>query len=206
MSRRDHWEAVYASKAPNTVSWYRAHLDRSIAWIDHLHLPSDARIVDIGGGASTLVDDLVARGFTAVTVLDLAASALEHARARLGDSAARITWIVGDATEPHLERASVDLWHDRAVLHFLTEPAARASYVAQLHRCLRPGGHVILGTFDVDGPERCSGLPVTRYAPAKLAALLGPEFELVQAAQEVHHTPAGGAQAFAYALCRRGRG
>jgi SAM-dependent methyltransferase len=205
MSRQEHWEAVYAAKEPSQVSWFRPHLDRSVAWIEGLGLDSGAHIVDVGAGASTLVDDLLARGFVRISALDLSAQALARSQARLGEEAAdRVRWIVGDATEALLEADSVDLWHDRAVFHFLTEEAQRAAYVAQLARALRVGGVVILATFAPDGPERCSGLPVARHSVASLREALGPAFVLLDEAREVHETPWGSPQVFTYAMFRRG--
>jgi SAM-dependent methyltransferase len=203
MGTREHWDEVYRSKSPDSVSWYRPRLERSLAWIDRCGLDPSAHVVDVGGGASTLVDDLLARGFERVSVADIAAQALEHSRARLGDAAARVRWIVGDATTPLFDEASVDLWHDRAVFHFLTDAPRRAAYVEAVHRCVRPGGFVIIATFGPKGPERCSGLPVVRYASSEIAEALGREFELVDHADEEHVTPWGAPQAFAYALCRR---
>jgi SAM-dependent methyltransferase len=198
-----HWEDVYGRKQPHEVSWYRPHLDRSLASIDACQLSTSARLVDVGGGASTLVDDLLERGFTDVTVLDLSQAALARSRARLGERAASVRWVEGDATAAHFEPASVDLWHDRAVLHFLTDASARDAYLAHLRRAVRPGGFVVLATFAPEGPEKCSGLPVVRYAPEALAALLGPEFELLDSASDEHHTPWGSTQAFSYVRCRR---
>lgn len=202
MNDQEHWDAIYAGKDPATASWHRAHLERSLAWIDGLGLAPDARVVDAGGGASTLVEDLLARGFRRVTVVDLSARALEHAKARLGDRAARVRWIAGDVTAPLLDDDSVDLWHDRAVLHFFTDEDRRTAYVERLSRCLRPGGHAILATFGPGGPPRCSGLPVVRYTADALAAVLGPRFELRDRADELHVTPAGASQPFTYALFR----
>jgi SAM-dependent methyltransferase len=202
MSIREHWDEVYRSKAPDAVSWYRPRLDQSLAWIDACRLAKDADIVDVGGGASTLVDDLLARGFEHVTVADLSGAALEHARARLGEDAARVRWIVGDATTQLFADDGVDLWHDRAVFHFLTDTSRRDAYLDALRRSVRRGGFVILATFGPNGPERCSGLPVVRYASGELAAALGSDFELIAQADEVRATPWGSAQSFAYALCR----
>ncbi len=203
MSDERHWDAVYADRAPTELSWYRPRLERSLEWIDACGLEPPAQIVDIGGGASTLVDDLLARGFEGVTVVDLSARALERAQARLGPAAARVRWIVGDLTTPLLAAASVDLWHDRAVFHFLTDERQRRAYVEQLRRALRPRGCVILASFGPSGPQRCSGLPVRRHSSAQLHEALGPGFTLLRSADEVHQTPAGAAQAFAYALCQR---
>ena len=201
--REAHWQQVYTQKSTEQVSWYRPHLDRSLALIAAAGLHPAARIVDVGAGASTLVDDLLDRGFTDIAVVDVASAALEAAQARLGARALGVRWIAGDITTPLLEDSSVDLWHDRAVLHFLTDPAERSAYLSQLQRCVRPGGHVLLATFAPDGPERCSDLPVVRYTSAELAALLGPDFETIAESREVHRTPRGSSQAFSYALCQR---
>lgn len=198
-----HWQQVYRNKTVTEVSWYRSHLDQSLALIAQSGLPTSAALVDVGAGASTLVDDLLARGFTNLTLIDLAGAALEQTRARLGESAERVRWIQGDVTTPLLATDSVDLWHDRAVFHFLTQAAERNAYLEQLTRCLRSGGYVVLGTFASDGPQRCSGLPVTRYSPRDLAEALGPAFEAVAAAREEHVTPTGAHQPFSYVLCRK---
>ncbi|MCU0655552.1 MAG: class I SAM-dependent methyltransferase [Polyangiaceae bacterium] len=203
MSTKDHWEQVYRTKERTEVSWYRPHLERSLELIDGLALPEEARLVDIGGGASTLVDDLLMRGFSKITVVDLAGAALEHARRRLGERGATVTWLEGDVTQPLLAPSSVDLWHDRAVFHFLADPEHQAAYRAQLASAVRPGGYAVVGTFALDGPERCSGLPVVRHDSEGLAAALGPDFSMVTEAREIHRTPAGKEQPFSYVLCRR---
>lgn len=203
MANQAHWQNVYSRKSPVEVSWYRPHLERSLEFIRSCHLESDARIVDIGGGASTLVDDLIADGFRNLAVIDLAEAALSAARQRLGEGAAWVDWVVGDATTSLLAEQSVDFWHDRAVFHFLTEADARAAYVAQVMRVVKPGGYVLIATFNLDGPERCSGLPVQRYDPAGIHAVLGDLFDKVGEASELHTTPSGGKQSFAYCLCRR---
>lgn len=206
MTTREHWENVYSQKSPDAVSWFRPRLDRSLALIAQAGLAPNSHIADIGGGASTLVDDLLALGTAKVSVADLSASALEHSKRRLGDDADKVTWVVGDATTRLFEDASVDLWHDRAVFHFLTGPEQRAAYLDHMARALRPsahGAHVLLATFGPDGPERCSGLPVVRYSAAALAETLGPAFELVTEEAELHTTPWGSNQAFTYALFRR---
>ena len=198
-----HWESVYQKKATDAVSWYRPHLEQSVAWIRQVAPSNDARLVDAGGGASTLVDDLLALGLGRITVIDLSATALQRSQARLGDRAKQVRWLAGDVTQPLLDPGSVDLWHDRAVFHFLTDPGDRAAYVEQLRAALRPGGHAILATFGPDGPEKCSGLPVQRYSPQGIADALGMGFTLVQTTTEVHQTPWGSPQAFSYALLRR---
>jgi SAM-dependent methyltransferase len=162
----------------------------------------DARIVDIGAGASTLVDGLLDGGYHDITVLDLSEAALQVAQTRLGRKGEPVTWQVADVCHADLEPASYDIWHDRAVFHFLTDAADRAAYVAQVRRSLRPGGHVIVATFADDGPERCSGLPVVRYSAAQLHAALGPGFGLVESHREVHVTPARSQQVFTYLVCR----
>jgi ubiquinone/menaquinone biosynthesis C-methylase UbiE len=203
MTNKPHWEGVYRKKHATEVSWYQPHLKQSLMLISEANLPSTASIVDVGGGASTLVDDLLAQGFTDITVIDLAASALAQSRDRLGARATSVRWLEGDATAELLPTESVDLWHDRAVFHFLTDRAHRAAYVEQVQRCVRSGKFVVLSTFAPDGPPRCSGLPVARYSPDELAGLLGPAFEKLAEAREHHTSPAGTGQSFSYVLCRR---
>jgi SAM-dependent methyltransferase len=198
-----HWENVYATKDPTAVSWYRPHLERSLAFIEAASLAPGSRVLDVGGGASTLVDDLVARGGLAVTVLDLSASALARARERLGDRAAAATFVAGDVLSHVFSQGGVDLWHDRAVLHFLREEADRMRYREQLLGALAPGGHVVLGGFAPDGPEKCSGLPVNRAGADELMAWLGAPFEELGRAAEVHVTPWASDQSFAYVHARR---
>lgn len=203
MSNRAHWNHVYQSKAPDAVSWYRPHLDTSLALLDDLALPTDAHIADVGGGASTFVDDLLARGFHHISVLDLSEHALKHSQQRLGDRAASVRWIAGDATTTHFEREGVDLWHDRAVFHFLTDPHDRTNYLDALHHSVRPGGYVILATFGPEGPDKCSGLPVQKYSAEALLKQLGPAFEGVGATDDLHTTPWESTQAFTYLVARR---
>jgi SAM-dependent methyltransferase len=203
MTDKSHWEGVYRQKSANEVSWYQPHLKQSLLLISEAGLPTTAAIVDVGGGASTLVDDLVAQGFTNLTVIDLATSALVQSRERLGNRAKSVRWLVGDATTELLAAESVDLWHDRAVFHFLTNEARRDAYVEQIMRCVRPGRFVVLSTFAPDGPERCSGLPVARYSPNELADALGAEFVKLAEAREHHTSPSGTGQPFSYVLCRR---
>lgn len=203
MADAQHWEHVYRTKEPNAVSWYRPHLDRSLALVEACGLGPEASIVDIGGGASTLVDDLLDRGFSRIAVLDLAGPALEVSQERLGARGAGVRWLVGDASARHFEEASVDLWHDRAVFHFLTEEGPRAAYLAELTRAVRPGGFVVLATFAPDGPERCSGLPVRRHDAAALAEALGSAFEVLEEARDEHVTPWGSTQHFMYVRARR---
>jgi ubiquinone/menaquinone biosynthesis C-methylase UbiE len=202
MGSRAHWENVYGSKAPSQVSWYQPHAEKSLDLIRRTGIGRPDPIIDVGGGASTLVDDLVAAGYDNVTVLDIAPSALRLARERLGAAGERVRWIEADVTQAVLLEAAYSVWHDRAVFHFLTEPAARRAYVTQVRRSVRQGGHVIVATFAEDGPERCSGLQVSRYRPADLHAEFGPAFRLVESVRETHHTPAGAEQRFVYCYCR----
>ncbi len=197
--RKHHWDAVYAAKPSTEVSWYQAVPSVSLDLIRASSLSPAAKIIDVGGGASTLADHLLSEGFSAITVLDLAAAALDQSRHRLGPAAKSIDWIAADilSWQP---TSHYHLWHDRAVFHFLTDPAHRAAYLDTLKRALYPGATVILATFALNGPERCSGLPVRRYSPETLAAELGPQFTLVQTATEDHHTPSGALQSFVY--CR----
>lgn len=178
------------------MSWFQAHADRSLALIERCDLDRAEPILDIGGGASTLVDDLLDRGHTDLTVLDVAESALTASQARLGPRAGQVRWITGDVLTAALPR--VQLWHDRAVLHFLIDPIDRARYVEQLEAAVIPTGHVIIATFAPDGPDRCSGLPVIRFSAEALGDLLGSGFQLVQAEREEHRTPIGRLQAFTY--------
>jgi ubiquinone/menaquinone biosynthesis C-methylase UbiE len=200
---KDHWQSVYEQKASEEVSWYRPHLERSMAFIRSSGLALDARIVDVGGGASTLADDLLAAGYQNLAVIDVAQSALQTAQDRLGSSASNVDWIVGDVTTPLLSNASVDFWHDRAVFHFLTDESARSAYLAEVARCVKPGGRVMVATFGLDGPEKCSGLPVARYDAGGIHAVFGDTFEKVDEATEHHETPWGSTQSFVYCFCRR---
>lgn len=201
MANRDHWERVYQTKDATKVSWYRPHLDVSLALIRRAAPDHAAHIIDVGGGEATLVDDLISAGYQHVDVLDLSATALRDASARVGaTSAAR--WLCGDVTTYAFEPQAYDLWHDRAVFHFLTDAAQRRAYVEQVARAVRPGGHVLVATFGPDGPQQCSGLPVARYDAAGLHDEFGPRFQLVEHETELHTTPGGAAQQFVYCLCR----
>jgi ubiquinone/menaquinone biosynthesis C-methylase UbiE len=202
MDRRQHWDAVYRTKAADQVSWYRPHLERSLEFIERVAPDRVAAIVDVGGGESTLVDDLVARGYLDVTVLDIATTALDHARKRLGDGGTRVHWLEGDVTTVELPARRFDVWHDRAVFHFLTDPAQRAAYVRQALRAVKPGGHVVVATFGPQGPDKCSGLPVQRYDASALHDEFGAAFRLIDSAVELHTTPTGAAQQFTWCFCR----
>ena len=198
MSRREHWEQVYRSRPPDRLGWYKPRLQTSLDWIIELSLDANAPIIDVGGGASTLVDDLLDRGYSAITVLDLAAPALDLIKARLGEKGATVNWLCGDVTEIDLPDNAFELWHDRAVFHFLTDAADRARYRSNLCTALRPGGHVIIGTFAPEAPPRCSGLPVQRYDLDLLRETLGDEFELQRHHREMHVTPGGVEQLYLY--------
>ncbi len=199
---REHWDDVYRRKAPEALGWHQPRPVVSLDLIGALGLDRAAALVDVGGGASTLVDALLAEGFGDVTVLDLSDEALALARARLGDSAARVAWIAADVTRWRPPRRYA-LWHDRAVLHFLIDEDRRQAYRDVLHRALAPGGYAVIATFAPDGPEQCSGLPVRRHAPEDVAALLGPAFRLVDHRHEDHTTPGGAVQRFQYSVLER---
>ena len=198
MGRREHWEKVYSGKPSERLGWYKPRLQTSLEWISALGLDRGAPVIDVGGGASTLVDDLLGLGYTSITVLDLAEPALDQIRARLGERGAAVSWLCGDITELELPRNAFELWHDRAVFHFLTDPEDRERYRENLCRALRPGGHVIIGTFAPEAPPKCSGLPVQRYDVEMLRETLGTDFELQQHRKELHVTPGGVEQMYLY--------
>ncbi|MDE2184331.1 MAG: class I SAM-dependent methyltransferase [Alphaproteobacteria bacterium] len=200
-SRREHWDTVYRTKDETAVSWYQEHPARSLALIRSV-AKSPSSLIDIGGGASRLVDDLLAGVHGDLAVLDVSAAAIAKAQARLGASADGVTWIVADITAWQPQR-HWDIWHDRAVFHFLTQTADQDAYIAALKKATRPGAHAIFSCFALDGPERCSGLPVQRYSASSLAARLGAGFGLLRDEAESHTTPAGGTQKFTYALFER---
>ena len=204
MQSRAHWEHVYATKPVDRVSWYQEHALQSLRLISDTGVGLDASIIDVGGGASTLVDDLLARGYRAITVLDLSATALAAAKARLGPRSDAVRWIEADVTSAELPAHGYDVWHDRAVFHFLTDPADRRAYVDVVIRAVKPGGHVIVATFAEDGPAQCSGLPVQRYSATGLHAEFGAPFKLLRQEKEEHHTPSGAVQRFVYCYCRLG--
>lgn len=196
MTRKQHWEDAYETDGPTDVSWFQVRPDTSLDLLT-ANAARDGGILDAGGGASTLVDYLLDAGYSRLAVLDLSAAALAHARARLGDRAAAVEWFEGDVTSfdpPHRFAA----WHDRAAFHFLTDPADRRGYVASLIRTLQPGGHVVIATFALDGPPKCSGLEVVRYDEASIAAELGPDFALRDSRRETHTTPWQTEQRFIY--------
>jgi SAM-dependent methyltransferase len=202
VDKQEHWETIYRQKGPAEVSWYRPHLEHSLRFIEESGVGKAAEIIDVGGGASTLVDDLLGRGYRNLTVLDLSAAAIDQDRERLGDRAAEVTWIVGDVMEIDLPRHRYDFWHDRAVFHFLTDEGSRQRYVEAVRHALKPNGHIVVATFGPEGPERCSGLPVIRYDAEGIHDQFGDDFRKVGSDQEIHHTPWGTEQEFVYCYCR----
>ena len=203
MQSKEHWEQVYSTKAENSVSWFQEHARQSVELIGSTGVPKSAKIIDVGGGASTLVDDLFAEGYQHITVLDLSEAALAASRARLAERASSVSWLAGDITKIALPLHEFDVWHDRAVFHFLTTREEREAYVHAVIQAVKPGGHVIVATFAEDGPEKCSGLPVMRYSADGLHAEFGTPFTLLQQEREEHHTPFGTVQKFIYCLCRK---
>jgi 2-polyprenyl-3-methyl-5-hydroxy-6-metoxy-1,4-benzoquinol methylase len=202
MAVREHWQRVYVTKQPHEVSWYQQSPERSLTLIRQLDLEPDARIIDVGGGSSSLVDELLALGFRDLSVLDVAEEPLEQVQRRLGAAAADVEWIVADVTEFEPQH-QWDLWHDRAVFHFLTSDEDRAAYRRALDAGLAAGGHAVVSTFGPDGPRACSGLPVQRYDASSLAGTLQCGLTLQTSVLECHHTPAGAEQEFLYCVMRR---
>jgi trans-aconitate methyltransferase len=202
VDRRAHWDEVYSTKGERDVSWFEDVPARSIEMLDAAGLTPASCVLDVGGGESHLVDHLLARGLRCLAVLDVSTAALERARARLGSAAAEVQWIVADVAGAW-SASPVDIWHDRAVFHFLTTPQDRAHYRAHLMGTLKRGGSAIMATFGPDGPQTCSGLPVMRYSPESLAQELGPAFALAESRAWVHTTPWGATQSFQYARLTR---
>jgi len=198
MNARDHWEKIYTDKAPNAVSWYRPHLEKSLELIEQWAPGKSASIIDVGGGESTLADDLVARGYENVTVLDISQAAIDVSRKRLGAASQRVFWLAADITRVELGIAAYDVWHDRAVFHFLIAASDREAYVSQVLRAVRRGGHVIVSTFAPEGPMKCSGLDVMRYDADSLRMEFGERFRLIESFTELHDTPFGTVQQFLY--------
>jgi ubiquinone/menaquinone biosynthesis C-methylase UbiE len=203
MNMKTHWDSIYTTKAPTAVSWYQPEPRLSLDLIMRAGIAPTARVIDVGGGASTLVDSLLAQHFQHLTVLDISSAAIQHAQARLGALADAVTWIEADITNVSLPPAHYDLWHDRAVFHFLTNPVDRTTYIQAVQQAVKPGGHVIVATFAPDGPARCSGLEVVRYSPDSLHAAFGPDFQLIESRNETHQTPSNAEQRFVYCYCRR---
>ena len=197
----NHWNSVYTAKAPDAVSWYLPHLETSQQLIKRV-APYDSAIIDVGGGESTLVDDLLATGYRDLTVLDISAEAIDVSKKRFGVLAQYINWRVDDITTARLPQNYYDVWHDRAVFHFLTREEDRRAYVERCAYSMKEGGHVIIATFGPDGPKTCSGLEVVRYDGAGLHSEFGKQFKLLKSRTEVHKTPWGVDQQFLYCLCR----
>ena len=202
MNMKTHWEHIYEKKGPTNVSWYQEHAQFSLQYIRNTGIQKTDHIIDVGGGASTLVDDLIADGFESISVLDISGAALQLARQRLGSRAAKINWIKADITQANLPHQAYDVWHDRAVFHFLIQPADRQRYIETVRQAVRLGGHVIVATFATDGPDHCSGLEVMRYNPESLHREFGDGFDLVDSTRETHQTPFGTEQKFIYCYCR----
>lgn len=205
MTDKSHWDRIYKDTSSDALSWFQQHSERSLALITASDVGADATIIDVGGGASNLAADLLKRGFSDLWVLDISATALAAARARLGADAARIHWVEADVTRVELPPAHFDIWHDRAVFHFLTEPSTRAAYVEKACAAVKPGGHLIIATFAENGPERCSGLPVARYDSVSMQSQFADCCELLRSEKEAHTTPAGRLQQFRYCLLHRKR-
>ncbi len=197
-----HWESVYTTKGENQVSWFQDSPALSLDLIDLAHPSLQSAIIDVGGGASRLVDALLVRGFQNVAVLDLSETALAKTKARLDHQTTQVQWIVADVTK-WCPTQIYDVWHDRAAFHFLTSEADRASYAERLNKAVRTGGCVVIGTFALNGPKRCSGLPVQRYDSQSLAAILGQDFELIDSRLHDHSTPQGANQRFQFSTFRR---
>ena len=206
MDVQTHWEEIYKEKATDAVSWYRPHLEVSLALIEQVasgrFAGRSASIIDVGGGESTLVDDLLARGYGDITVLDISQTAIDANRKRLGKASERVRWLVADVTRFDLEPSAYDVWHDRAVFHFLTATSDRVAYVRQVARAVKHGGHVIVSTFGPKGPTKCSGLDVVRYDAESLHREFGVHFRLLGSSTELHRTPFGTIQQFLYCYCR----
>ncbi len=205
MEKKTHWETIHRTKAPAQVSWYQNHPVLSLDFIQRTGVDKSCHIIDIGGGISTLADDLLREGFTQITVLDISGAALGIAQQRLGGLASQVAWLEADITQAHLPYQAYDVWHDRAVFHFLTQPQDRQRYVQAVYHALKKGGHVIVATFAPDGPSRCSGLEVMHYDPDCLHDEFGDEFRLIDSAREAHVTPFGTEQKFIYCYCRKER-
>jgi 2-polyprenyl-3-methyl-5-hydroxy-6-metoxy-1,4-benzoquinol methylase len=203
MDSKTHWETIYRTKDVHEVSWFQAEARRSRDLITRICPDRAAPIIDVGAGASVLVDNLLVAGYVDVTVLDLSEAALEISRERLGNESAQVKWMRADVLRDQLDEGAYAVWHDRAVFHFLTDAADRAAYVGQVRRAVKRGGYVLVATFAEDGPEYCSGLPVVRYSAEGLHSEFGADFQLVRSEHEDHHTPGGAEQSFLYCLCRR---
>jgi ubiquinone/menaquinone biosynthesis C-methylase UbiE len=202
MATKAHWEHIYKSRGIREVSWFQEHAAQSIELIKKTGVSLRAKIIDVGGGASTLVDDLIDKGYSEITVLDVSGTALRRSQDRLGQRASLVTWLELDITRAELDSNFYDVWHDRAVFHLLTSETDRAHYVRAVRRSVKTGGHIIVASFGLNGPEKCSGLNVVRYSAESMHREFGNDFELVDTTTEVHHTPFGTDQQFVYCYCR----
>ena len=198
MTAKDHWENVYTTKSSNEVSWFQSHSTKSLELINSIDLPLSASLIDVGGGASVLVDDLIKLGYSNLNILDISPAALKTSQKRLGNASKQVKWIEADITEERLKALKIDLWHDRAVFHFLTEKDQRQRYIDNLNHILNKGGHVIIATFADDGPQKCSGLDICQYNEKSLVLELGDNFTLVSHHKEAHQTPFNTKQNFIY--------
>lgn len=203
MTTKPHWENVYETKSAHEVSWYRPRLDVSLQLIDSVLTDPGSAIIDIGGGESTLVDDLIRSGRSDVTVLDISQAALDATKARLGASADSVSWISADITTVDLGFGRYDLWHDRAVFHFLTRPEDRDAYIQRVRQAVKPQGYIVVATFGPDGPLKCSGLDIVRYDSNSLVVAFGDGFDLLDTTTEIHKTPWDSEQEFVYCLMRK---
>ncbi len=203
MQSKEHWETVYGTRGMAEVSWFQEHAELSLKLILDANIPTNAAIIDVGGGTSVLVDDLLTHGYENVTVLDISGAALATARARLGSRADKVHWLESDILNAALPYHGYDVWHDRAVFHFLTSPEDRQAYVEMVLHAVKPGGLVLVATFAEDGPTECSGLPVMRYSADELHDEFGEPFTLLGHEKESHTTPSGNVQQFVYCLCRK---
>jgi SAM-dependent methyltransferase len=202
MKTQEHWEQIYRTKAPDQLSWYSPRLSASLELIERASVSRKAAVIDVGGGESTLVDDLLARGYQNITLLDISRVAIDANKKRLGKKAERVHWLKADITKVELEPARFDVWHDRAVFHFLTASNDRVAYVRQVVKAVKQGGHVIVSTFGPEGPTRCSGLDVVRYDAESLHNEFGKRFRLLESSKQLHYTPVGTTQQFLYCWCR----
>lgn len=202
MNVQMHWEKIYTEKAPDAVSWYAPHLNTSYALIERTSVPRTGAIIDVGGGESTLVDDLLAHGYSNITVLDISQTAMDACMERLGRISQKVRWLTADITRVDLDPHAFDVWHDRAVFHFLTAQGDRTAYVRRVIRAVKPGGYVIVSTFGPQGPTKCSGLEVVRYDAESLHDEFGTRFRLLESFTQLHHTPFGTLQQFLYCWCK----
>lgn len=203
METKTHWERIYRTKDAREVSWFQEHADQSLELIKKTGVSLAAKILDVGGGASTLVDDLVDQGYSEITVLDISGTALRRSQDRLAQRASLVTWLELDITRAELAPNFYDVWHDRAVFHFLTDETDRARYVQAVRRSVKRGGHIIVASFGLGGPKKCSGLNVVRYSVESMHREFGNDFKLVETRTEAHHTPSGADQQFIYCYCRK---